>query len=952
VSVVPVAMGGALLERDSELLAIDRAFARLGSGTGAVAVVEGPAGIGKSELLAAVRTGAHARGCGVLSARGSEFEGEIAFGIARQLFEPMLRGASAAERRRLLGGVARVGAGALGIEDGERPTDRFAAIHGLYWLCANRAEGGPLVLAVDDVQWADDPSLAWLGYVARRVGDVAVVLVVGLRSGDPGGERAELVRLVEDPAVERLMLGPLSAAAVGALVRAQFDDEADESFCLACWELTGGNPLFLRELVAGAREEGLSARKKDGVPALERVAPAAVGTSVLGRLGRLGEQAVALARAVAILGAGAEVVLAAQLAEMDSVVAELTADRLAAAQILAPVRPLEFFHPLIGAAIREDIAPGARRVAHRRAAELVDGQDAASPARVAAHLLACGPAGDGWVTERLRAAATEALDRGAPGIAASYLDRALAEPPTDGERATLLLMLGTAEWRAGQPDAIAHLEQALFAAGDDLAALMATAQVLAPAYMTLDEAERSVDVLERTLTAAENTSPTIALSLEASIAGVGLMNDRTAPAALRRAESLRARLDTVADPPVVLLATLAMYAVRSNRPDEGQALAERALACEPYPPPLELCNFLIIALRSAECYDATLRLCEDLLAAARRRGALREMVAVSVSRADAWLECGALAEAEADARWALERAVGVRRLHAGSELCNVLIERDALDEAERELERVSAGLASSSVEGLRVLFARGRLRVAQGRLEEGLRDLLDAGRRWQQAGFVVFNAQPWREEAAITHASLGNAEEARRLAGEQVELAQAFGRPRTLGVSLRAAGLVQGGETGLALLSEAVQTLTGAPSPLELARARSDYGAALRRAGRRVQARAELERALDLAHRLGARRIANQARTELIAAGAKPRRDAITGRDALTAGELRVARLAAEGLTNREIAQALFITTRTAKAHLNHIYRKLDITRRNQLAGALSSVVEAGRGHPSANATS
>ena len=113
----------------------------------------------------------------------------------------------------------------------------------------------------------------------------------------------------------------------------------------------------------------------------------------------------------------------------------------------------------------------------------------------------------------------------------------------------------------------------------------------------------------------------------------------------------------------------------------------------------------------------------------------------------------------------------------------------------------------------------------------------------------------------------------------------------------------------------------------------------LRRAGRRVQARAELERALDLAHHLGARRIANQGRAELIAAGAKPRRDAITGRDALTAGELRVARLAAEGLTNREIAQALFITTKTAKAHLSRVYRKLEITRRNQLAGALAGLL-------------
>ena len=125
-------------------------------------------------------------GLGVLSARGSEFETEIAFGVARQLFEPMLRAASPVERRRLLDGVARVGARALGVEAGEPPADRFAAIHGLFWLCANRAERGPLVVAVDDVQWADDPSLAWLGYLARRAGDLALVVGVGFavrRSG-------------------------------------------------------------------------------------------------------------------------------------------------------------------------------------------------------------------------------------------------------------------------------------------------------------------------------------------------------------------------------------------------------------------------------------------------------------------------------------------------------------------------------------------------------------------------------------------------------------------------------------------------------------------------------------------------------------------------------------------------------------------------------------------------
>src|SRR5450755_4080957 len=384
-SALPGVAGGGVLEREVELARIDGLLARASIGVGGVVVVEGAAGIGKSELLAAVREGGQERGFAVLKARGSEFEGEIAFGVARQLFEPMLRAASSGERRRLLDGVAGVGARALGVEAGEPPADRFAAIHGLFWLCANRAERGPLVVAVDDVQWTDDPSLAWLGYLARRAGDLALGLVLGLRSGDPGGDRGELDAVVSDRGVERITLGPLSAAAVGAILRAQLDEGADEPFCAACNELTGGNPLLLRELLAGAREEGLAARAEH-VPALHLIAPAAVGTSVLARLGRLGGEAVSLARAVAVLGAsaGAEVVLAAHLAELDPELAELTADRLAAAQILAPVRPLEFFHPLIGAAVREDIAPGARRVAHRRAAAVLDreGGDEGSLARV------------------------------------------------------------------------------------------------------------------------------------------------------------------------------------------------------------------------------------------------------------------------------------------------------------------------------------------------------------------------------------------------------------------------------------------------------------------------------------------------------------------------------------------------------------------------------------------
>ena len=942
-----VAVGG-VLEREAELARVDRLFERAGSGVGAVVVVEGAAGIGKSELLAAVRAGAQARGFGVLSARGSEFESEIGFGVARQLFEPMVRAASAGERRGLLGGVARVGARAIGVAAGEPPSDRFAAIHGLFWLCANRAERGPLVVAVDDVQWVDNPSQAWLGYVARRAGDLALVLVLALRSGDPGAVRGELARLVDDRGVQRLVLGPLSAAAVEVIVREQLDEDADEPFCVAVSELSGGNPLLVRELLMAALAEGLSARG-DSVRALELIAPAAVGTSVLARLGRLGAEAVALARAVAVLGDGAEVGPAAELAGLDPSASELIADRLAAAQILAAVRPLEFFHPLIGAAVLEDIAPGARRVAHRRAAALVDRDG--QLARVAVHLLACGSTGDRWVAERLRDAGREAMDRGAPDVAATYLRRALSEPPDPGERGTVLLMLGTAELRAGEPEAISRLEQALSLA-DDRGTRLAVTGVLAYAYHLSDRSEEAIAVLERALEGLDAPGGRPALELEGALVALGRMNARTAKAANRRAAALFAQLEGLVDPPVSLLAALALYAAQSRCPaGEAESLAERALACEPYPPPLDIPTVILPALVIVERYDLVERVSEDFLAAARGRSAIQELTSITAHRAWALHDSDALADAEAHARWVLERTSSVARWHALAITISVLIERDAVQEAQAELARVPPPRELTTVTLVPYLAARGRLRLAEGRVEEALEDFLACGSHCARLGITIGASRGWRGEAALVHHLLGDHEQARRFADEELALARAFERPRALGVALRVHGLVSEGEQRLSQLREAVQVLERSQARIELARALSDYGAALRRAGHRALARSQLEQGLDLAHHCGARRIAHRAREELVALGAKPRRDAITGRDALTASELRVARLAAQGMTNREIAQALFITAKTAKAHLSHTYRKLEITRRGQLADALTDRLPEGRDDPSATAT-
>jgi DNA-binding CsgD family transcriptional regulator len=922
-----------LLERDAELGRLDSMLAMASAGGGGVVRVSGPAGIGKSELLAAVRQRAASQGLQSLSACGRELETEMAFAVVRQLLEPAVLPAAPAERRRLLRGPASAGAAVLGLAAGAAPDSEFAAIHGLYWLCASLAERGPMLLTVDDVHWVDGPSLSWLGYFGRRAVELPVLVVVGVRDGDPLSRAPAVLAVTTGPAVQPMELAPLSPDSVATLVRGQLGAEVSSEFCTACWELARGNPLYVRELLAAARAEKLAGGAADAA-ALRAAAPAAVGASVLARLTRMGPEAVALARALSVLGSHHEVAVAAELAGLDVIAAELLADALAAAQILAPARPLDFFHPLIREAVYADIPLGARRLMHRSAATILNRTGALD--RVAAHLLATGPASDAWVTGRLRAAAADAQERGAPEVAATYLRRALEEPPDEAERPALMQWLGSAEWYSGQPMAIAHLEEALEAARD-LPTIVAAAHVLGNAYLISDRIDMTVAVLQRAIDRVSPADPLLALQLSSVSAWAGLLDDRTALDAMRTIDELHARLGEFPDPVRVLVAAAQVTIRRTqsaDAADRAERLVEQVLARKPYPPPLVVCPSIIAVLNGLEAFGTLRRLCDDILTAARRHSAMQELIGIAGFYAWALYRQGELADAEAQARWAVERATGIYAYGALAHLIETLIDRDALADAEAELAQMIPPLASHSIMVVPFLLARGRLHATQGRHAEALRDFLACEERCERLG-IVLSLYPWRSGAAVAYARLGRREEGVRLARAEVAIARSAGWPRALGVALRAEGLADGGDHGLALLAEAVSVLERAQAPVELARALTDYGAALRRAGQRGQARVPLERGLDLAHHLGARRIAGQARAELIAAGAKPRRDAITGRDALTASELRVARLAVEGMSNREIAQALFITAKTASVHLSRVYRKLDVTRRDQLAEAL-----------------
>src|SRR6266487_2175834 len=188
---------------------------------------------------------------------------------------------------------------------------------------------------------------------------------------------------------------------------------------------------------------------------------------------------------------------------------------------------------------------------------------------------------------------------------------------------------------------------------------------------------------------------------------------------------------------------------------------------------------------------------------------------------------------------------------------------------------------------------------------------------------------------------LERADEAGQLAAEEVEHARTWGAPRALAGALRAAGLIEAGERGLTLFEEAVGVVESSPAKLEHAKSRTELGAALRRANRRAEAREHLRQAVELATICGATALATRAERELLATGARPRRIALSGAESLTPSERRVAEMAAEGPTNREIAQALFVTQRTVEVHLTSIYRKLGISSRSQLAAVLAEPARA-----------
>jgi DNA-binding CsgD family transcriptional regulator len=885
----------------------------------------------------------------VLAARGGELEGEFAYGIVRQLFEPLLASAVPDLRAELLSGPAALmeplfDAPQLAASHDAPADGSFAVLHGLYWLAANVASHRPTFLVIDDLHWADTPSLRWLLYLTRRLEGVPLLVAAGTRPPEGEGHNPTLVaELIGDPEAVVIRPEPLGRGSIVVLARERHGLEPDEAFSTALETATGGNPLFVGAVLEAVAQEGISPTTEH-VPRLLEIGAQGVSRAVGLRLARLPPEALALLRAASIVGDGAALRHAAALAGVEPTELGPAAAVLVRLDLLRSVDPLEFFHPVVRSAVYETLDVAERDAAHRLAAELLL-QAGAPPESAAGHLLRVAPRADSFVVSRLRQAAERSLAQGAAEAAVGYLTRALDEQIDPAVRSEVLVELGFAERRTNGPAAADHLRAGL-ALLADRSRRGAVALELGRALWFTDRIADALAVFEQALDEIDRKGdPDLYELLVAELISSAWWDAQTYPIA----EAAIGELDLDALhgglSSEILLATMAHYEYRLGlRRDHALELARRALAPGNLPASGSLAFiYAVMVLRGSGLPDEAVSTFNHAIDQARRRGDILSLAFMLMWRGQCQTDGGDVRAAVADLREAIDLGVAHGMLiswpYSIGFLAHALLEQGEVDEAARVIDEgdFPEQLPLEQFHPVYVRLYRGRLRIETGNPERGVEELLGVGETARLVPFDNPSCVPWRRWAAEGLRLLDRNDEARALADDELALARRWGDPIAIGASLRVLGLVGGGTTGIRLLREAVEVLAGSQGRLEHARAVVDLGAALRRANQRTDARRLLREGVDLARRVGAFALAERANEEIAASGARPRKVLQTGLDALTASERRVARLAADGMSNKEIAQTLFVTTKTVEVHLSHAYRKLEITSRAQLGKALET---------------
>lgn len=928
---------GALLDRDDELAALDRHRQALRDGEPHDLLVVGPAGLGKTALLHTASGRAVDAGVEVLRATGGAAEQAFPWGVATQLLTPLLRRPDA--DTRVVGPAAPVARLVTGEPVPEAAHPAFHLLHGIHWLLTELAEEAPVMLVVDDLHWADPQSAGLLRFLQRRAEGVRIALLLAAREGEVADPqvREALTGLAADPRGRSVALRPLSPAGARTLAAEVLGaDRLDLAARVA--DASGGNPHLCRTLAAAAQDvdspQVEAAEIVGGLPSL------ALQALLQRRLRGLGTDPAAVGEALAVLGQGAAVDILAAVADLPLDAATTAVDRLlAAGVVVADEDGLAFVHPVDQVAVLQGLAPAHRGLLHRRAAMACHAAGA-PPQVVAAHLQEAPTAELEWAGATLAAAAARHEQVGDLAGAIPLLRGALAEGPDGPDQVALLLRLSAAELVTGDPRA---------------ATTVARAGEVARAVPDPGPATALGDVLYGTgrFADAEAAYARARADLDADpatdVAAAALLARHLAAARMAGvdADAVRERIDDVldaapADPTVpqrVLLAAAAGdHALAGDRPlHVVRAMVEQA----DLPGLLEGGLGPVVvqpgfgALWACDAFDEALAV---LRRSVEGRGDIVHLGVMATSTILLWHR-GRLAEAMAQAQWVLDVADEVDLPSGVQAPARVTLAMTALDDGDLTAARRAVGAVPDEAAlqgnpfGGALLMVAGRLAHRQGRLDRAVDLLESAGRVLVAAGGsgTVF---AWRSTLALALAAAGRHGQALALVEEELALAEGFGAGRHRSAALRArARLVPDGAEDD--LRQAVAAVADGQARLEHAHALVELGAAIRRAGRRREARPVLREGLAAARAIGLGGLAAHAVEELTATGATRPALPVTGAAALTPTETRVARLAADGLSNRQIAELLVVTRKTVEFHLSATYRKLGIARREELTDAL-----------------
>jgi DNA-binding CsgD family transcriptional regulator len=799
------------------------------------------------------------------------------------------------------------------------------------------------------LHWCDTASLELVLYLLHRLDELPLALVLTGRMATGEDDFDVLDRIASHPRLRIETLSPLDRDAVGELAQRELHERADQSVIDACAQATAGNPFYLRELLHALREDSALESAELARKALA-LAPDAVIRALRVRVGRLGSAAAALARAVVVLGDDVPLRHAAALAGLDLRSASHAADALAAVEILLARDPLRFIHPLVRHAIGQDIPAAEFATGHFDAARLLH-REGVGPERIAAHLLLSHARGDTWAVEQLCAAAREARSRGVPQAAVRYLRRALEEPPREELHVDVLAELGAAEAAAGLAEAADHFQEAVAASSDP----RRRAELALQRGRSLDgrglheEAAQSYEAGLAELSTDPGDPDELELrdQLQADFVATATMVPSLQAEALERSADLldRAAAGAQTQGQRLRLAQTGLLAAFEGEPaDRVLDLAERAWdggrllehgTAQGIGWRLVSAVFTLAGSleRAVETGGAAL---ED----ARRRGWPFAVATATFVRGLPLLWQARVDDAISECEHAREAGrLGWRQTAraAAAHHTLALIEKGELERAEEVLFEAGELDEPRDLEDVMRLHSLAELRLAQGRAYDAFELAVQSGAAAERT-VKFFGYCLWRTTAAGAALSLDDRDRALEFARDAAERAE---RVQVLHQRIRARrvlALCLDLPERIAILRAAAAQGEQAPPRLETIKTLVELGATLRRANQRAAAREPLQRAADMAWAGGATALHARARTELAATGARPRREMLlSGPASLTPSERRIAELAATGHSNREIAQALFVTPKTVEYHLRNTYRKLDIEGRSHLVEALAA---------------